>query len=168
MNYFDLLDLEQSYELDQSLVRKQYLLKQAEYHPDRANTELEKKNRLEKAMLINEAYKVLSDDYKRAEYLLSIKGVELNDRILNSRLSTEELEVILEQHEIIAEMEALPDLKATEQSKLKEKSLLLQELGQAFRANNLAKALDLTIRLKYLTNLVGNIKLKIKHANNRD
>ena len=34
--------------------------------------------------------------------------------------------------------------------------------------NNLAKALDLTVRLKYLTNLVKNIKLKVKNADSRD
>ena len=45
---------------------------------------------------------------------------------------------------------------------------MVQELEGYFNENNLAKALDLTVRLKYLTNLVKNIKLKVKNADSRD
>ena len=52
--------------------------------------------------------------------------------------------------------------------KLQEKDTMVRELGIYFDKNNIAKALDLTVRLKYLTNLVRNIELKVKHANSRD
>ena len=45
---------------------------------------------------------------------------------------------------------------------------MVQALIECFEDNNITKALDITLRLKYLTNLVKNIDLKIKHANNRD
>ena len=43
---------------------------------------------------------------------------------------------------------------------------LVHDIGIAFSENNIKQALDLTVRLKYLTNLVNNIKLKIKNADN--
>jgi hypothetical protein len=60
------------------------------------------------------------------------------------------------------------DLIAKEQQKLAMKAELIREITNHFNKNNFTKALDISVRLKYLTNLVGNIKLKIKHANNRD
>ena len=39
MNYFELLNVEQKYDVDLSLLQKQYLSKQALYHPDRAKDE---------------------------------------------------------------------------------------------------------------------------------
>ena len=60
------------------------------------------------------------------------------------------------------------DLIAKEQQKFAMKAELIREITTHFNKNNFTKALDISIRLKYLTNLVGNIKLKIKHANNRD
>ena len=41
-----------------------------------------------------------------------------------------------------------------------------ETISSFFSENNIKQALDLTVRLKYLTNLVNNIKLKIKNADN--
>ena len=88
--------------------------------------------------------------------------------IFNSPLSISELEGILDEYEEIEAMHELADLIAKEQQKLAMKAELIREITTHFNKNNFTKALDISIRLKYLTNLVGNIKLKIKHANNRD
>ena len=74
----------------------------------------------------------------------------------------------MEMHEMVDDAEDLEVLKQMEQIKLQEKDKMVQELEDCFNENNLAKALDLTVRLKYLTNLVKNIKLKVKNADSRD
>ncbi len=168
MNYFQLLELEQRYDIEQNLLKDKYLAKQMEYHPDRATENAAKVRNIEISMSLNEAYKTLSDDYKRAEYLLKLNGFELRDEQLTAQLSSHELEKILEEYEEIEEMHELADLINKEQEKLAIKAELIRAITSHFNKNNFAKALDITLRLKYLTNLVGNIKLKIKYANNRD
>ena len=168
MNYFQLLELEQRYDIEQGLLYSNYLIKQLEYHPDRVTDSVSKVKNIEISMLLNEAYKVLSDDYKRAEYLLKLNGFEFSEKQLSLKLSPHELEEILEEYEAIEEMHEMTDLIAKEKEKLVIKTELIKEITSHFSKNNFTKALDLTVRLKYLTNLVGNIKLKIKHANNRN
>lgn len=168
INYFELLGLEQKYDLDIALVKKQYLIKQSLYHPDRAKGDLQKKEYTEKSMLLNEAYKILNNDYARAEYILKLNGYEYDDEILKTKLTQNELENILEQYEIIDELEDLASLQKREGEKLLEKKTLIREIASAFKENNFSAALDLTIRLKYFNSLLDNIKLKIKYADNRD
>ena len=168
MNYFKLLGLEQKYSIDQLLLHRQYLDKQSLYHPDRSTNVSEKRSYLEKSMLLNEAYKTLKDDYLRAEYLLKLLGKNFDNDSLNLVLGKSDLEEILEINEIVDDMNQLQDLEKIENEKLDEKSKLIQELDKNFEDNNIPKALDLTLRLKYLTKLLGNIKLKIKHAAHTD
>ena len=118
-------------------------------------------------MLINEAFKVLKDDYLRAEYILKTKGEALDDNKLKSVLSPAQLEEILEEYESIENIKGnLSSLYAIEKDKIEICKKLVHDIGIAFSENNIKQALDLTVRLKYLTNLVNNIKLKIKNADN--
>lgn len=166
MNYFELFSIEQKYGIDQQLLQKQYFALQAKYHPDRSKTELERHKNLEYSMLINESFKILQDDYLRAEYLLKLKGEFIDDNNLKNLLSPNQLEEILESYELIETTQDLSQLDKMQQEKTKYCKHLVLKLEQAFEKNNLKQALDLTISLKYLTNLVRNIKLKIKNANN--
>jgi len=167
-NYFQLLDLPEKYAIDKAQLKKNYLEMQIKFHPDKAIDEKQRRKFLEKSMKLNEAEKVLKDDYLRAEYMLKLAGAKLNDHTLREAISTDELEEIMEVHEMIEATEDLHTLQKIRDQKLQEKVILVNELEKLFDKNNIAKALDLTIRLKYLTNLVRNIELKIKHANNRD
>ena len=160
MNYFELFAIEQKYDIDQKLLQKQYFSLQTKYHPDRSKNELERSENLEYSMLINR------DDYLRAEYLLKIKGELIDDNRLKKLLSHDQLEEILNNYELIEELQDLPQLYAAAQDKIEDCQKLVHEIGISFRENNIKQALDLTVKLKYLTNLVGNIKLKIKNADN--
>ena len=141
---------------------------QIKFHPDRATSEEERRIFLEQSMKLNEAEKILKDDYFRAEYMLKLAGSKFDDKTLRDAISANELEEIMEMHEMVDDAEDLDELKQIEQIKLQEKDKMVQELEGYFNENNLAKALDLTVRLKYLTNLVKNIKLKVKNADSRD
>ena len=166
MNHFKLLDLEQKYDIDRSELQKQYLSKQALYHPDRASTEALRTKNLDISMQLNEAYNILKDDYMRAEYLLKLLGQKFDDRTLKDALPPAELEVLMASHEDLEAIEDLSNLQILKASKLREKTQKTQELTECFLQNNISKALEITIGLKYLTNLVKNIDFKIKHADN--
>ena len=166
MNYFELLDIEQKYDIDFALLKKQYLGKQALYHPDRASSDSLRTKNLDISMQLNEAYKILKDDYMRAEYLLKILGQKFDDRVMRDALTTIELEDIMTSHETLNAMEELSDLQLLKSNKMLEKATMIRVLTECFYKKNITKALDITVRLKYLTNLVKNIDFKIKHADN--
>ncbi|PCJ24835.1 MAG: Fe-S protein assembly co-chaperone HscB [Rickettsiales bacterium] len=168
MNYFKLLELEQKYDIAPSLLEQQYLNKQLTYHPDKAESEPMRGKYLEISMQLNDAYKILKDDYMRAEYMLKLSGQKFDDDTLKNKLSNSEIEEIIDEYELIDEIDQLPKLKEIQLAKNSDKLKLTKELTDCFSNNETAKALDLTVRLKYLTNLVRNIKLKIKHADSRD
>jgi molecular chaperone HscB len=167
MNHFELLNLEQRYDIDLRLLQKQYLLKQSLHHPDRANSGSNRIKNLDISMQLNEAYKILKDDYMRAEYLLKILK-KFDENILHESLTTYELEEIIESHEELDLMDSIESLQSLKDNKMLTKSKMIEALTESFKDNNITKALDITVRLKYLTNLVKNIDLKIKHANSRD
>jgi len=166
MNYFELLDIEQKYDIDLRVLKKQYLSKQVLYHPDRASSDSLRTKNLDISMQLNDAYRILKDDYMRAEYLLEILGQKFDDRALRDALMPSELEGIMAAHEELDAVEKLSDLQLLKSNKMLEKATMTRALTECFYKNNITKALDITVRLKYLTNLVKNIDFKIKHADN--
>lgn len=168
MNHFQLLGIKQQYNIDQAELKKQYFLMLAKCHPDKVLNDSENYKALELSININQAYKILQDDYLRAEYLLQLNGYKLDDETLKNVLSTIELEKLWTDFETVEEEKNLEKLTSFEHQKLKEKDNLLQQITRKFSERKPKEALDLTVHLKYLTNLLGNIRLKIKNANNPD
>jgi molecular chaperone HscB len=79
-NYFKLLGIEQIFKIDQENLYQNYLKLQQILHPDKllSKSNSEKLIAMEYASKINNAYEVLKDDKKRAEYLLYLEGVIIN------------------------------------------------------------------------------------------
>lgn len=161
-NHFSLFSINQQYDIDQSFLYKQYLALQAKYHPDTISNTGWQREALEKSMQLNDAYKILKDDYLRAEYLLKLYGYKFDDESLKNMLNSDELEEILEDFETLEDVSSLTDLLDIEKSKISQQEILISKITKSFEQKNLQESLDLTIRLKYLTNLVRNIKQKIK------
>lgn len=163
MNYFALFSLTEQYDIDLDLLNSKYFSMQQSHHPDLTLNEKEKNDKSNKSAKINEAYKTLKDDYLRAKYLLMINGENIDDS--KNKLSLDWLENIFQQFENISHI-SLSDLEKKSRSTLDEKNNLIQKLSDSFRNNNLSQAVDLTIKLKYLTNISNNIKLRLKNAVN--
>ena len=109
---------------------------------------------------MNEANRILTDDYLRAEYMLKLLGTELNDKTLKNILNVNELNDIVELYELIATTDDKIKLQEIHSRKSIEQQDIINKLSIAFYEENIVKALDLTVRLKYVTNLVKNIKTK--------
>ncbi len=73
MNHFFNLNLEVKYDLDFDLLEKNYLELQQQYHPDKSLSDLEK------SIAINESYKILNNPILRAEHLLELQNIFLDD-----------------------------------------------------------------------------------------
>ena len=75
-NYFELFDLTPKFIIDLNEIEKKYHQFQNQFHPDKADFDS-----IEHSILINEAYKILSDDFLRASHLLQLKNINKNETI---------------------------------------------------------------------------------------
>ncbi len=175
MNHFEFFGLTISFDLDVAFVKTKYLLMQQKFHPDAAKSNIEKIERLENSMKLNEAYKTLLNDYLRAAYIFEILGINITAENSKNTLSHEELEKIWDNNEKLEKINNLEELYNFEKDILKSQKELTTRLKTAFREllskatppgdttdKSSETAIALTIKLKYLTNLVGNIRSKIK------
>ncbi len=113
-NHFDLFDLAQRYELDETQLTSKYQTLQRELHPDRfaAATDAEKRWSLQAASLVNEAYQTLKHPLNRATYLLGLNGVSVDEET-DTQMDPMFLMQQMELREALGDAEATPDpLKA--------------------------------------------------------
>jgi molecular chaperone HscB len=101
-NYFELFGLPSIYVIDNTLLRDNYRELQRAVHPDRYANKSDHEQRLaiQGASLINEAFETLKDPLKRAQYLLTLHGVEFN----TETETTHDTEFLMEQLELREEL----------------------------------------------------------------
>ena len=80
-DYFEVFGLPRAYHLDAQELENRYLALQKETHPDRFAKALprERMEAVVRNTELNDAYKVLKHDLKRAEYLLKLEGVDIGE-----------------------------------------------------------------------------------------
>ncbi len=80
-DHFEVLGLPRTYHLDAADLEQRYLALQKETHPDRFAKALprERMEAVVRNTELNDAYKVLKNDIKRAEYLLKLEGVDIGE-----------------------------------------------------------------------------------------
>ena len=82
VNYFKLFGLRPEFLLSRPELDKAYHAIQNQLHPDRHVSATAQQRRLseQKSALVNEAYRVLSDDCERADYLLALRDQAQEDK----------------------------------------------------------------------------------------
>lgn len=95
MDPFATLGFERQYNLDKALLDRRYRELQQALHPDKhaAAPASERALTLRKAIEVNEAYRVLRDDQKRGEALLSLHGQSVTDQSADPELLMEMMEL---------------------------------------------------------------------------
>ncbi|RXJ73137.1 co-chaperone HscB [Veronia nyctiphanis] len=106
MNHFELFGLPCQFELDGSSLSSDFRELQRRFHPDRFVTasEQERLMAVQKAAQINDAYHTLNDPVRRAEYILSLNGVELKDE----QQTMQDPAFLMQQMELREELEDIP------------------------------------------------------------
>lgn len=112
-NYFQLFEVPEQYSFDENTLRATYRDLQRKTHPDKfaGASEHEQLLAVQYAATINDAYDVLTSPLKRAIYMLSLKGIELDEQGSSAMdplflMAQMELREELEQAEHAADPEA--------------------------------------------------------------
>jgi len=76
-NYFEIMHLEEKYNLNQTHINRQYFSLQRMHYPDRSG------GNVLKALDLNEAYLNLIDPLSRAQHIFELSGIDICTRTLN-------------------------------------------------------------------------------------
>src|SRR5690242_14071780 len=99
-NHYALFDLPERFRVDDAALDAAYRRLQSEVHPDRYAQagDADRRLALQASARVNEAYRTLREPVTRAEYLLSLHGIDPRDET-DTRLPLEFLERQLERRE---------------------------------------------------------------------
>src|SRR5690242_1322327 len=113
MNYFVLLSLPQSFDLDLAALEAAYFAAQRQYHPDRfvSKSPEERAKAASLSADVNEAYKTLKHPLSRAKHLLALSGITVLDEANSAKPDQALLAEIMELQEAIADGQK-PNIRA--------------------------------------------------------
>jgi molecular chaperone HscB len=168
MNYFELFNIPVSFDLDLSVLPQTYQQLQRLTHPDKfaSGSEQQKLVAIQKNAQVNDAYSVLKSPLSRAEYLLSLRGIDLQHEqqtikdtafLMQQMEWREELAEIAERTDPLSALESLEDeIKQTIKSDLTKLKNFLESDQQEAEKN----AADIIRQLKFLYKILTEIELK--------
>lgn len=167
-DYFALFDIAPSFVLDTGELHRRYISLQQQYHPDRlvGKSESERLAAVQKTATINDAYQTLKNPLYRAEYLLFQQGRIVNRDGKGEKPSQALLMESLEQREALGNAESVEIVTEAERSNARQREENIAALKQAFAASDYDRAVELTIRQRYLEKFAEEIarkKRKIHH-----
>jgi Fe-S protein assembly co-chaperone HscB len=164
VNFFEVFDIEVAAKIDLSELEKKYFQFQLQFHPDNSN-----KDEIEKSILINQAYKILSDDLSRLIHILQLDNVDLQDDEKMVKTDSETLLEILNLQEEIAEAD--DQKKQNIKKNIKEKFKNLIDLAAEKISENIKnkiseknhqadsiKIAQILIKAKYFDKILQDLK----------
>ncbi|XP_026290388.1 iron-sulfur cluster co-chaperone protein HscB [Frankliniella occidentalis] len=159
-NYFQLLGVIQTFNIDAHELSKKFRDLQTVLHPDKFSnaSEDEQSFSAELSSLVNKAFKTLLDPLERGLYLLSLVG----DKVDEKNTSFDKI-FLLEIMELNEELEAISTTSELKEFQSRNKSTLnsiCRKVSVAFDEGNYTSAKAALMEMKYYTTLEGKIKEK--------
>ncbi|CAI6332098.1 unnamed protein product [Periconia digitata] len=141
-----------AFKVDINALKREFLQLQARAHPDRHPQEDKNKAQALSAR-INEAYKTLQNPLLRAQYLLSLRGIEVAEDETAKVEDPDLLMEVLETREEIEEAQSEEDLvqMKTKNEERVEKSVKVLE--EAFEKDDMDTAKSEAVKLRYWINI---------------
>ena len=116
-DYFSVFDLPRSLTIDSSELQKRFYSRTRQWHPDRFGSAAaeEQARAIEMSSALNDGYRTLREPVSRAEYLLSLEGMDIS-RERSSNVPPELLEEVFELNEMLEDASSNEDeLRAARQ-----------------------------------------------------
>jgi molecular chaperone HscB len=162
-NFFDIFGLSTDYALDPVALEKAYFAAQRATHPDLAvgKPEDERVEAFLKSQLVNEAYEVLKNPLSRAEHMLALKNIFVNDEN-HTKVPPELLMEMMELRERLQEASGSGvELNAVLGEIKSQATECGKTLTNAFTFNNTTVAAAETTRLAYLIKAIEEAHMLI-------
>jgi molecular chaperone HscB len=162
-SHFVVLGLEPSFDLDAALLERNYLAAQQRHHPDRfaAGSVAERRAAMEQSTALNEAYRVLRDPVKRAEFLCKLGGIDLDVTGEGGAPAMPQVFLVemIERRESLAHAReggaaALDELRDAVE---RERDQVLERAAEALRRGNVQRAAFALVERRYLSRLIDEI-----------
>ena len=159
--YFNLFQLEPSFNIDTEALEQSYRALAARFHPDKfaSASAFEQKQAVMMSSTINDAYRTLKNPIDRAAYLLKSQNIDA-DAPEHTSFSPEFLMQQMEWRETLmdAQMEQNHDaIRALDQEIQKVQSNLYQDLQQAFEQQDYESAAQWVRHGRFLNKLRNEI-----------
>ncbi|WP_107723352.1 Fe-S protein assembly co-chaperone HscB [Neisseria subflava] len=159
--YFNLFQLEPSFNIDTEALEQSYRVLAARFHPDKfaSASAFEQKQAVMMSSTINDAYRTLKNPIDRAAYLLKSQNIDA-DAPEHTSFSPEFLMQQMEWRETLmdAQMEQNHDaIRALDQEIQKVQSNLYQDLQQAFEQQDYESAAQWVRHGRFLNKLRNEI-----------
>jgi len=161
-NHFDLFGLAQSFRIDVAQLEQQYHALQTLVHPDKSAhlPDAEQRLAMQRATLVNEAYQTLRNPLRRARYLLSLHGVDIQEEN-NTLMPPDFLLAQLEWREAVSEARQARDAAALDEleARLRRETRELESrlAVKIDTEKNYAAAAELARKLRFMEKLAEEI-----------
>ncbi|KAI4454371.1 iron-sulfur cluster co-chaperone protein hscb [Holotrichia oblita] len=156
-NYFKVFNLDVTYDVNQKALTNSYRKMQSVLHPDKFSnkSDIEKEISAEYSSLVNKAYNTLQTPIKRAIHLLSLNNETISED--NKSDNPEFLMEMMEVNEEIDEADSPEKLKSLRERNNRMLNKCSEEVSQHFKDNNIEKAKEAIIKMKYYGTIMRRI-----------
>ena len=170
LDHFAVLGVPRRYELDPAELEKRYKDLTRKLHPDRFARADARARRfsLERATQVNDAYKLLRQPVRRAEYLLKLAGIDVADeKEGGKKVDPAFLMEVMEQREALAEARAAGDgarLAAMAAEMRGRREAALQAVSAGFARGALDDVARALVALRYYDRFLEEISAHEENA----
>ena len=146
-----------SFVVDLPKLKREFLQLQSRVHPDKFPTGPDKAKAEGASANINEAYKILQNPLLRAQYLLSLRGIDVAE---DETAKTEDPELLMKVMEVREEVEDagqesdLEGLKTDNDERIRIEE---EAVAKAMEKDDLQAAKEAAVRLRYWVNIKGSL-----------
>lgn len=162
-NYFEKFGLPKSYNINLNKLEEAFLELQQLWHPDKylnASSE-EKKHALNASLELNEAYNILKSEFKRAEYLMKLQGLNTSDEYLKTVASKELLMEAFEDRETSETLNSDNAVQTMINSTESELEVLKTQFQNHYQNNQFTECLNTFLRIRYKSKLLEELNAKL-------
>ncbi len=161
-DHFARFGLDRNFQIDAGDLDRRYFGFQRNLHPDRFARRSARERAIAESQSasLNQAYETLKEPLTRAAYLLELAGIRSPAAHAATVDDEELLSEAMENREALMEAEGVEAVDALTAKALASSISCLNDLGRAFRDNDLERANRLTTRLRYWRKLGEEARTK--------
>lgn len=160
-NYFKVMGVSESYDLDEQELAKKYKELQKYLHPDKFGNRVKEEQEISEkySSLVNEAYKTLLEPLARGIYMLRLRGKDIPE---NTEVDQEFLMQIMEKNEEVENAETEEEIMALNKENKSKIKNLQKQVSNAFFDGDIKRVIKLLSVMKYYTSIDNQIQASIR------